>query len=185
MSNILNISFPRRLDTLKEIQYGAMGSKTVRVDILQKQYEYFEFDYKNNYERYTHLDNDISFLHTEKFMEKYFDSENNKVVSDMFFDSLDRPTLYYKEIIPHRRSSSFFLNSIICEAEIYGRNDLFAGDVLRLNLPEYINTTDEKRTHRSLSGYWLVNQIIHILEGKEYKCRVSLSKDLPRNEGVD
>ena len=182
MNNILDINFPNRINTLEEIQYGAMTSVTVEVDILQKQYRLFDYDYKDNYKKYTHLDQVSEFSHTDAFIEKYF---SNKVVSDMISSDLERPNQRYKDIIPHRRSSSYYLNNgITCDIEVYGRNDLFAGDIIRLNLPEYEVTNNDKSQHKSLSGYWLVNQIIHKLEDKEYKCEVNLTKDLPRGGEV-
>lgn len=178
MNNIVSIDFPTRINTMDEIDYGAMSSKVVEIDILAKQYQIFPYDYKDNYTKYKHLDENVKFLHTKSFMEKYFDNDDNKVVSDMIFVDIERPKQNYRDIASNRRSTSYYLNSIECSAEVYGRNDLFAGDIVKLNLPEYEVTAGEKGRHKSLSGYWLVNQIIHKLDGKEYKVEMSLTKDM-------
>jgi len=185
LNNILEISFPRRQDTINEIQYGGMTSETVEIDVLKKQYQLFPYNYKNEFEKYTHLDQNVKSPHTQAFIDKYFANPDNKVVSDVIFVDVERPNQKYREISAQRRSSSFFLNSIVAKIEIYGRNDLFAGDIIRMNLPQYEVVEGEKELHQSLSGYWMVNEMIHKMEGKEYRMEVTVTKDLPKAGGVD
>ena len=77
-------------------------------------------------------------------------------------------------------SNRYYLSSVIAEVELYGRNDLFAGDVIKLNLREFENTPERKNpeAHESLSGYWLVNIVNHHIKDKQYTCKVTLTKDL-------
>lgn len=185
LNNILNISFPRRQNTINEIKYGGMTSETVEIDVLKKQYQLFPYNYKDEFQKYTHLDQNVQSPHTQAFIDKYFANPDNKVVSDMIFVDAERPNQRYREISAQRRSSSFYLNSIVAKIEIYGRNDLFAGDIIRMNLPQYEVVEGEKELHQSLSGYWMVNEMIHKMEGKEYKMEVTVTKDLPRAGGVD
>ena len=184
MNNILSIAFPKRYNTMDEIIYGGMSSKTVEVDILLKQYLFHPYYFSENVYLYQHTDQNPGFLHTDTFINKYFNGEKNTVVSNYIMTDVDgeRKNQHYVDITAQRRSTSYFLNSFMCEMEIFGRNDLFAGDVVRLNLPQYEVVEGEKTQHQSLSGYWIVNQIQHNFtsEGKEYKCNVRLTKDLPR-----
>lgn len=183
MKNILVFSIPQVQNTLDEINEGSMLSDTIEVDILNKQYIVHPYKYKDNYEDYTHLDRNIRFKHTDGYIDRYFDE---KIVSDLIFVDDDRPNQNYIKITPHRRSSSFYLGSIVCKIEIYGRNDLSCGDVLKLNIPEYAvnQNNSEKKENKSFSGFWLINDILHKFEGKEYKCELTLTKDL-RKDGVD
>lgn len=180
MNNILDIGFPKRINTVNELSNGSLTSQVVEIDILTKQYQFFPYNYKDSYTKYKHLDTVVKFPHSDKFYEKYLGDQNRKH-SDMVLTDSQRSSLNYKEITSQRRSTSYYLNAgINCTMTIYGRNDLFAGDIVKLNIPEYINTEGSREMNKSLSGFWLVAEIDHSLDSDEYKFNVRLLKDLAK-----
>jgi hypothetical protein len=179
MNNLTSFYVPNRLNTIDEMNAGAMVSDVIEVDIQNKQYIHNVYKYKDNYLDYTHLDKTVRFPHTQKFTDDFFGDEN-VIKSFMIFKDFERQQQNYKDITGPRMSNRYYLSSIIAEVELYGRNDLFAGDVIKLDLREFENTPERKNpeAHESLSGYWLVNIVNHNISGKQYTCKVTLTKDL-------
>ena len=179
MNNLTSFYLPNRLNTISEMNAGAMISDTVEVDIQNKQYIHNIYRYKDNFQDYTHLDRTVRFPHTEDFTEAFF-GDDNVTKSFMIFKDFERQGQRYTEITGPRMSNRYYLSSIVAEVELYGRNDLFAGDVIKLDMLEFENLPDGKvpDNHESLSGHWLVNNISHNIDGKQYTCKVTLTKDL-------
>jgi len=179
MNNLTSFYLPNRLNTISEMNSGAMISDIVEVDIQTKQYIHNVYEYKNNYLDYTHLDKNVRFPHTKQFTEDFFGDEN-VVRSSMVFKDFERQNQRYTQISAPRISSRYYLSSIVAEVELYGRNDLFAGDVIKITMREFENTPEgkEPEVHESLSGYWLVNNVNHTIKDKQYTCKVVLTKDL-------
>ena len=96
----------------------------------------------------------------------------------MIFTDFEREQQRYKDITGPKVSNRYYLNSTSIEIEIYGRNDLFAGDVILLDIPQFENVVGAKDKHKSLSGYWLVQTIKHYIKGKKYTSRLTIIKDL-------
>jgi len=158
---------------------GAMVLDVVEIDILKKQYLHNIHKYKETFKEYTHIDSNYRFPHTDNFVEDFFNDENVTKTALVFKD-FERENQYYKEIIGPRVSNRYYLSSVVAEIEIYGRNDLFAGDVIKLDIPQFENVGGgrPKNLHTSLSGYWLVNSISHKIQGKKYTCKLVITKDL-------
>jgi hypothetical protein len=177
MNNITSIFIPNRLNTITEMNTGAMISDVVEIDILNKQYIHNIFKYKDNFQNYKHLSDTVRFPHTEKFTDAFF-SDENVMKSYMIFTDFEREQQRYKDITGPKVSNRYYLNSTSIEIEIYGRNDLFAGDVILLDIPQFENVVGSKDRHKSLSGYWLVQTIKHFIKGKKYTSRLTIIKDL-------
>lgn len=179
MHNLTSFYLPYRLNTIEEMNSGAMVSDVIEVDILNKQYLHNIYQYKDRYQDYTHFDKTTRFPHTENFMNDFY-GEENVVKSFMIFKDFERENQNYKAITGPRASNRYYLSSIVAEIEIYGRNDLFAGDLIELDLREFENTPENvnPESHESLSGYWLVNIINHQLKDSVHTCKITLTKDL-------
>ena len=177
MNNMLSFKITNRLNTMKEIASGAMITDVVEVDILNKQYIHNPYSYKDNFQDFTHNDKTIRFPHTEKFRQDFFEADGTPK-SHMVFIDAERPNQNYTKIIAPRISNIYYHSQLTVEIEIYGRNDIFAGDIIKLNIFNFeeIQTTE---FNGSLSGYWLINSISHnIPVDRVYKSTLVLSKDL-------
>ena len=185
MNNVLSFKITNRLNTMREIASGSMISDVVEVDILNKQYIHNPYSYKDNFQDFTHNDKTIRFPHTEKFRQDFFEADGIPK-SHMVFIDAERPNQNYTKIIAPRISNIYYHSQLTVEIEIYGRNDIFAGDIIKLNIFNFeeIQTTE---FNGSLSGYWLINSISHnIPVDRVYKSTLVLSKDLALgdNSGV-
>lgn len=177
MYNLHAITLMNRHSTLEEIKVGAMVSEVVEIDILTKQYQRFPFQYKEQADKFTHMDKKWQFPHTDGYTEKFF---NEPVVSDMVFIDSSRPGNNYKEILSKRRSQSYWLTHIRLKVSAFGTVFLQAGQILQINLPQFEETDGEKELNESLAGNWMVESITHKMKDKSYDVEMILVKDLPR-----
>ena len=187
MNNILSFKINNRLNTMREISSGAMISDVVEVDILNKQFIFNPYTYRDNVQDFTHTDKTIRFPHTEKFRQDFFEADGIPK-SHMVFIDAERPNQKYKEIISSKISNRYYHTEFTVDVEIYGRNDISAGDIIKLNIYNFEAIIDKQpEFNKSLSGYWLIQSIKHDLDhDKSYKCFLRLSKDLALgdNSGV-
>ena len=181
MLNLNSFVLRKRFNTMDEINSGSMVMDVIEVDILNKQYLHNIYRYKDKYTDYQHTDVNVRFSHTDPFVETYF-SDDNVMKSSMIFTDFERASQNYKEIIGNRFANHNKLMSIEAEVEIFGRNDLFAGDLIYLNLPKFEEKSEiRNKQHETLSGNWIVTQIQHIFADTKYKSKLTISKDLVRS----
>lgn len=187
MTNLLKLEIPNRLNTIREIASGAMIADVVEIDILNKQMIHNPYTYKDTFQDYTHNEKSVRFPHTNKFRQDFFETDGMPKSHLVFVDS-ERPNQRYVDIIAPRTSNLYYHSEFTLSVEIYGRNDLFAGDVIKLGIFEFEESSSKQpELNKSFSGYWLVNSIDHTIEiDKTYKCKLKLSKDLAHgdNSGV-
>ena len=187
MNNILSFKINNRLNTMREISSGAMISDVVEVDILNKQFIFNPYTYRDNVQDFTHTDKTIRFPHTEKFRQDFFEADGIPKSHMVFIDD-ERPNQKYKEIISSKISNRYYHTEFTVDVEIYGRNDISAGDIIKLNIYNFEAIIDKQpEFNKSLSGYWLIQSIKHAIDiDQSYKCRLILSKDLAfgDNSGV-
>lgn len=180
MFNVLSATFPKRQDTLSELVTGALIADTVEVDLLTKQILTTTHQYRKQIDQYVHTDKVTEQEHSDQFAEQFF---STPAVSRYVLIDTERPNQSYKQIIPNKVSSSYFINSIQGSIEIYGRNDLCAGDLINLKLPELHNTGEAKIEHQTLSGRWLIKSIEHNMQtDKQYMMNCTIVKDSLRKD---
>tara|TARA_B110000211_G_scaffold11277_1_gene11871 strand:+ start:2612 stop:3949 length:1338 start_codon:yes stop_codon:yes gene_type:complete len=185
MNNVLSFKITNRLNTMKEMASGAMITDVVEVDILNKQLIFNPYSYKDNVQDFTHTDKTVRFPHTNKFRQDFFEADGIPKTHMVFIDD-ERPNQNYAKIIAPRISNIYYHSQLTVEIEIYGRNDIFAGDIIKLNIFNFEEMPTTK-FNGSLSGYWLINSISHnIPVDRTYKSTLVLSKDLALgdNSGV-
>lgn len=184
MNNLIDISWPERKNTSEELLMGAVRQEIVEINYLEKEYKKIKYNYVDNHRDYKHLDMDKTLdkynnWHTSSFLNLIYPAEKTPVYSTLLFHDVERKEAHYLDIIGPRHSTSYYLSNIMCDIEIYGRNDLNVGDVIKLNIPQYETVEGTKPLNYTLSGYWLVREIKHVMEGKAYKMFCKITKDLP------
>lgn len=180
MNNIQSFILMSKFNTINEMKSGAMSIDAITIDLQQKQYKHNVYEYKESYKEIIHTDSEVKFKHTDKFIEDFYGPENHKV-SMIVWEDIDRQfTRLYKDILGNRIPNYYYRNTLQAKIEVFGRNDLSSGDVIKLQIPELQDNVNKgKEIHRDLSGYWLINSINHELSvGKNYNMTMVISKDL-------
>jgi hypothetical protein len=176
MNHALRLRFKQRFNLIDEMRSGAMVSEIVRLDPATKNFDVKIYDHGDEFGSYAHSDKKSKNYHTQSFRNKYFSKENPTNLFMTFEDST-RTDLRYSEIIPNRNSTNYYLNKIVLEMEIHGCNDLFAGSVVNLVIPEMKFVNGDKDIHPNLSGRYMIETISHKMEQKQWKMTVRIIKD--------
>lgn len=176
MNDIININFLTRFNTVNELRSGAMISNVLKLDIATKSFEENTYKHFENEDKYIHTDKRFKKNHTDSFINEYL-SDNNVVNTFMTFEDSNMKNLKYSEILPMRNSSLFYLNKLCADIEIFGANDIFAGDLINLNIKEMKYVNNEKKYHPNLSGNYLVESIEHRMIDRNWIMKVRLLKD--------
>lgn len=178
MQNLISFNLQSRNNTLKSIKQGAMLSETVQIDLGLKTYEPSLYKHAEVFDDYTHADEESFGYHSDKYIEDYFTEEENATQTILIFnDSTLQEDTHYSEISAKRVATRHFLTSIIARVQIYGRNDIFPGDVLTLNIPDMRANKSMTELHPRLSGKYIVESISHQMQEKAWKMDVILLKD--------
>tara|TARA_R100001163_G_C5065202_1_gene203052 strand:+ start:1777 stop:3111 length:1335 start_codon:yes stop_codon:yes gene_type:complete len=90
----------------------------------------------------------------------------------------------YEDILTKRRYFFSSLYNTRCEIILEGRNDITAGQVVNIDMPEASANEDEPtRAETKFSGYWLIDSVVHSWSQAEHNTRLTLLKDTPTNVG--
>ena len=170
-----------RFDLVKEMRTGAMINETVVLDLATKDYEEIVYNHDEEFSNYKHSDSSSKDYHSKEFIEDFFNEDNNLRKSFVVFDDSTLEAVgddtKYSDILPKRMSSSYYLNQLVMAGKIYGRNDIFVGDVIKLELPQFKYSEESDKTNINLSGHWLITRMQHIMSENVWETNVTLIKD--------
>jgi hypothetical protein len=177
MNHAQTLKPKNRFNTVNTVRRGAMVTEVFRIDPATRSFTNTVYDHGDEFGSYQHMDRKSKEYHSSDFRSKYLSKENNVVNTFLTFEESNEDQHNYSEIIPRRNSTSFYLGSNVMEIEIYGCNDIFAGSVINLVIPEMKYTNSEKNIHPNLSGRYLVESISHLMAEKQWKMTLQLIKD--------
>ena len=106
----------------------------------------------------------------------------------LFFKDTTKPfapvSQNYENILGKRKYFYTSLYNTRAEAILDGRNDISAGQVIKLDAPEASAMEgDPTRAETKFSGFWLVDSVVHSWSQQEHSTRLTLLKDTPTNVG--
>lgn len=177
MNHALKIDPKRRFNLVDELRTGAALVEVIQIDPAMRSFTPVVYDHGDEFGSYEHSDTKAKEYHTPDFRNKYLSKENNVVTTFLTFEPTNEGEYAYSEIIPRRNSTSFYLRKNIIEMEIHGCNDIFAGSVINLVIPEMKFVNGDKEDHPNLSGRYLVETIHHYMSEKKWVMRMILLKD--------
>jgi len=177
MNHAIMMKPKRRFNLIDTVRKGAMISEVVRIDPGTRSFTSTIYDHGDEFANYQHSDAKSKEYHTADFRSKYLSKENNVVNTFLTFEESNEGERAYAEIIPRRNSTAFYLRSNAMEMEINGCNDIFAGSVLNLIIPEMKFKNGDKDNHPNISGRYLVETINHTMSEKKWSMRLTMIKD--------
>jgi hypothetical protein len=188
IQNINEIVNSDRINSIMDLASGAYRSNVIEIDIIKRQCtlpgksKKYEYNYQNEKEKYISTSGKSVYedVHTPRFVEEYFTSENERkhVVVRDYDDSGTsqlRGDQFLPQIITNRIAYRHHLNNTILYAKLAGRLDLNAGDIINLKLPEF-NSAAIKRLNKQLSGYYMINDLIHTFQTDVHETSLKLVK---------
>lgn len=167
MSSIIDLKANNRVNTLETIAKGGYKRKIYEFDLLTMNINERSYDYTKELNRTTVPD------HTEAFIAKHMTKEKEIfIIQD--WKPEDDP--HFREI--YSRKPIYFYNaeksSIVIK--VYGRNDIFAGSIVEVDVNVSKAATGSVEQDKQLSGTYIVEVAQSNFDGNVYTQTLTLAK---------
>lgn len=167
-------------NTLKSLQNGHLANRIITLDLINKKYEYHDFDYVDDFDKFDHLEKNAPFSKTA--------FRSAAANTEVYFK---HPGLYtgfkgnfnenIEDIRQNRKSLLSGLSSFKIEGTIPGRTDFEAGTVVYFGMPKMQPMDSKDKSAIKLdefySGLYLITCIRHKLFGGKHQISMELVKD--------
>lgn len=183
MMAIRDISFKRLFDQLENKMDGFLSSRVTNVNLINKTYENYDYDYTNNFLNYKHLEsvNPVPLHSPDTSRNPQSHTVLNYSIPGLYSSVASNYSERYKFIYGNRRSNILKLNNLSIKAVVPGRSDIEAGSVVNLILPRgFPNSPEEKSESMKdelYSGNYLVTSINHKINPISHFITMDLTKD--------
>lgn len=173
MQSIKSINIPRYVNTYKDME-GSQYNETHRLLDLATR---FGVDTTHNYwPEALHypaaLDIQPMARHSGEFIDRFLTQRNP--INIQYETGLSEETSWDSEIKRHKTATWKRMAENVLVCEIYGRNDLFAGDIVDINLDKW--TADNTRSPTHISGRYFVYELTTRYSGMELEQTMTLTK---------
>lgn len=174
--NIRKVEYLTRFDTIGKIASGGFGNEVVSYDVITKQSNTVSFKLDSDGGAFF-SPNNSKFTNTSDFISKY----NKPAVSYNITKDSSIGKSYLPESLGKQRAFAAHLNQNIVRCYIYGDNEMFAGGVISLQLPQVVGTTqDVGGKDIQSSGKFLISKLRHIIVQTDGKFKYNISIDCNR-----
>ena len=204
--NIINMVQSHKFDTIEKIKNGYFESSMLVYDFNAKKLTETIYKFLDKYPSMNTLgdggvnsvseksypENSIDFINkvtkeantaTHNFLDIFHLAKSNPSTdrhSKVFFIPKDstQPETYLDQIYANRASYMTRFAQNMFTAEVYGDPNIKAGDVILIDLPEIIGTTEAVgKKDKYLSGYFMITTINHKITPDNYLCTYDLFKN--------
>jgi hypothetical protein len=163
MKNIIELDNSERVNTMVDLYSGAYTSNAIEIDIVKKTIENRRFVYEpGTFSAMSAAGTEG--IHSDAFRSDYFTEENERrylIVKDYTsigdMPSNIRGEQYISEIVTKRVSYRHHLNNTVVNIKTHGRLDMKAGDIIRIEVPNFSYGSTKEQNNKQLSGHYLVN----------------------------
>ena len=184
-----SFTIENNFDVLQNLQNGYYASKLYKFDVINKDYQWFDYDYVSEYKSFKHLET-LNGTGGAFFTEKTARTPDSKI---MFYPT--HPELYtniqnnandiIETTIQNRVSLLNDLNNYKLNVVVPGRTDMEAGNVVIFDFPS-ISPKDEATTadeaiDKYLGGLYLITAIRHKITYNKHYMLMEMIKDSTRN----
>lgn len=187
MQNIIKIQFPVISNVIDDIASGNYYRSVTELDILNRRVTQTSYQYLDEYGQYALPDKTVSDsnknIHTKAFVDEYMNHlHDTLVIKD--YPSLSNPTgdisnrshPYYANIYNKKAPNlNHHMNNMV-ELTVYGRNDIFAGNYVKLELLKSTGDLSGREVDEERSGLYLIENIRNVFYENDYIQVMSISK---------
>lgn len=186
MSNFNSMTNIARVDTFDDMHSGAYKNKVVVLDIVNRVTNIAEpsFDYTAADGDYFQTAGDVIDRvdkHSDSFISTVFNEDNARrflMVRDFAEEDAGqlRGEQFLSQITSNRLSYFNNLGSLKLSSSGVGRLDITCGDLIRMELPEYISVNRDPKLNPQLSGVYMVEAISRVFDKENYTNHYTLVK---------
>lgn len=181
-----SFTIENNFDVLQNLQNGYYASKLYKFDVINKDYQWFDFDYVNEFYEYAHLETTNNGSGGAFFTNQTARTPDSKII---FYPS--HPELYsgitnnandiIETTMQNRISLLNDLNNYKIHVVVPGRTDIEVGNVVRFDFPaineKSIATTSDEAVDKYLGGLYLITAIRHKITYGKHVMLMELIKD--------
>lgn len=201
--NVIRLTQKSKFDTIEKLRRGYFESEAIVVDFATKKISSTLYKFSDKYTTFltmgdptkgnpSYPENSLDFIKNVTKQEsvnpnKLFGIFNFRQTvpdagrhSKSFLIPTDGSSKYkpaLDEIYTNRASYMTRLAQNMYTADVYGDTQIGAGDLIRIDLPEIVGTTEERHYDKYLSGYFLVTSIHHKFTPDSYHCTYDMFKN--------
>lgn len=185
MFTITEIEMVQTTDHIKNYTNGYLANRLITLDVYNKKYEFFDYDYVDDYKNIYHTsgkgDKAVPVFVPESPRNPSSSISYYPVNPKLFNDFPGNINEKMGEIYGNRKSTLLDLTNIKLNITIPGRSDIEVGNILYIKFPALgpAVESDKNKEHidRSYSGYYLITAIHHRLTSLEHVMIVEVVKD--------
>lgn len=193
LRNLIELRNTDRINTVKDLYSGAYKSNPIVIDFVNRTVTDNRYSYQKSKNEFVSLNTKSKVIedqHSDNFIDYTFTDENERrflIYKD--YQSLgDLPSSIKSEqflpkIISRRLAYRHMLYRNTVYAKAYGRLDLKAGDIIKLDVTEFSPNNDNIEMNSQLSGNYILHDCTHIFDKETYETSMMLTKfDWSKNE---
>lgn len=178
MSGLIDIDFGTKTDTVDDINSGAYYRTTYEVDLINGTMN--KIDY-NHFAQYS--ENELKFPHEEVFVNRRINKPKERyIITD--YAAAGNPGGYavppdknYSALHNVKTSYFYHYNKNKVNAVIYGRNTLFAGSAIDIELTKHsADSTQNIQRDNERSGRYIVESIENVFDQNVFTQKLVLSR---------
>lgn len=177
MNEIINIDFGFRTDAVADINSGAYKKNAYEIDILNGVVVQIAYDHSTAFESTTE-----KLMHDPDYVEKRLSKPKERfVIKDYNSTGVAggdavRNDQFYADLHNIKSTTFYHYNANKIGVSIYGRNTIFAGSVIDLQL--LVNTVDTKsfKIDKERSGRYIVESVENLFYENVYTQKLTLAR---------
>lgn len=185
MMTITDIQMVQTTDHIKNYTNGYLANRLITLDVYNKKYEFFDYDYvedyKNNYHTSGKGDRAVPVFVPQSPRNFSSSISYYPVNPKLFNDFPGNVSEKMGEIYGNRKSTLLDLTNIKLNITVPGRSDIEVGNLIYIKFPALgpavDSDTNKEHIDRSYSGYYLITAIHHRLTGLEHVMIMEVVKD--------
>jgi hypothetical protein len=161
----------------EKISGAGMNSITRSFNVLTGGVDVFDFNYERDHQKFEHADD--SYTPTNS---KAFTSLFGSTPSKQFFMVKDgtKPENFHDALIGTKAGFNQKLSQLKSRIRIYGDNEIYPGDVIKINMPEISGVSEGKRPGSIITDNYLVESMKRTLSnsnrGFQHYMSLTISK---------
>ena len=185
MFTITDIEMVQTTDHVKNYTNGYLANRLITLDVFNKKYEFFDYDYVKEYKKSYHTsgkgDRAVPVFVPES-PRNFSSSISYYPVNPKLFDNFPgNISEKMGEIYGNRKSTLLDLTNIKLNITVPGRSDIEVGNLIYIKFPALgpavESDTNKEHIDRSYSGYYIITAIHHKLTALEHVMIMEVVKD--------
>ncbi len=174
-----DVSMSATTDHIKNYTSGYLANRLIELDVINKQYQVFDYDYINEYKNQFHTsgkgEKSVPAFTSESLRNPVQNTSYYPKNPGLFDNFIGNVNERMGEIHGNRKSSLTELSNIKINITVPGRTDAEVGNLFRMLYPAL--GADPSKLDRDYSGFYLITAICHRINRMSHTMHIEGVKD--------